>query len=104
VSPRAAVLEAWREVELAALNAAQKISGETFPYKTLTYQALRFLEHSQSLDRNVISVMRDLRALRNQAAHAPQFALTKESAIGYASSAFVVARYFRKLNAGKVDS
>lgn len=97
ISPRSAVLEAWRDVELAALEAAQKIGGESFRHKTLTFQALRILEHSESLDRNVIGLLRDLRGLRNEAAHAPDFALTKESALEYAASASTVARYLRNV-------
>jgi hypothetical protein len=97
VSPRSAVLEAWRDVELAALEAARKIGGEAFRHRTLTFQALRILERSESLDRNVIGVLRDLRGLRNEAAHAPDFALTKESAVEYAASASAVARYLRNV-------
>src|SRR5579859_300435 len=97
VSPRSAVLEAWREVEIAAIDAARKVGGEAFRTKTLTYQAIRFLEQNESLERNVISLLRDLRGLRNEAAHAPDFALSKESAQEYASSAAAVARHLRKV-------
>ena len=100
VSPRSAVLEAWREVELAALDAARTIGGESMQNKTLTYQAIRLLEERQSLDRNLISLLRDLRGLRNQAAHAPDFGLSKESALEYAASASAVARYLKKVSHG----
>jgi hypothetical protein len=100
VSPRAAVLEAWREVELAALEAARKVGGEAFRNRTLTFEAIRVLERSESLDRNIIGLLRDLRGLRNQAAHAPDFALTKESALEYAESALAVARYLRNMAGG----
>lgn len=91
VSPRAAVLEAWREVELAALEAARKVGGDKFRERPFTLEAIRILERSESLDRNVMGLLRDLRGLRNQAAHAPDFALTKESAIDYAQTALNVA-------------
>ena len=93
VSPRAAVLEAWREVELAALGAAQRLADEGFgPVpQTLTQQALAFLE--RSLDGTAVRLLRSLRALRNQAAHAPDFALSTDSALEYAASADAVARY-----------
>jgi len=100
VSPRSAVLEAWRDVEVAALEAAQKLGGEAFRNRTLTFQAIRLLERSEALDRNVIGLLRDLRGLRNQAAHAPDFALTKESALEYAASASTVARYLRQVAKG----
>ena len=100
VSPRSAVLEAWRDVELAALDAARRIAGETFRNRTLTFHALRVLEQSDSLDRNVIAVLRDLRGLRNEAAHAPDFALTRESAVDYGTSASFIAQYLRSVGEG----
>ena len=100
ISPRSAVLEAWRGVELAALDAARAIGGESFRNKTLTFQAIRLLEQNESLDRSVTSLLRDLRGLRNEAAHAPDFALTRESALEYAASTSAVARYLRRVADG----
>lgn len=100
VSPRSVVLEAWREVELATLAAARAVGGESFRNKTLTYHAIRILEQKESLDRNVVSLIRDLRGLRNEAAHAPEFALSKELALEYAASASAVARYLRSVADG----
>jgi len=100
VSPRAAVLEAWREVEQAALAAARKVGGDAFRNRTSPFDAIRVLERSGPLDRNIIGLLRDLRGLRNQAAHAPDFALTKESALEYATSALTVARYLRDVAGG----
>ena len=99
VSPRAAVVEAWRVVELAVLNAVRAIGGESFLNATSIPQAIRLLERNESVDRHVISVLRDLRELRNEAAHAPEFALTKESAIEYAITAAAVARYLGTIGA-----
>ena len=100
VSPRSAVLEAWRKVELAALEAVEAIGGEPLRKKTLTFQAIRLLEQKEPLDRSVISLLRDLRGLRNEAAHAPNFALARESALEYAASASAVARYLKKVADG----
>ena len=100
VSPRSAVLEAWRGVELAALEAARKLAGDEFRNRTLTYQALRFLERNKAIDGNVITLLRDLRGLRNDAAHAPDFALSSTSAVQYAASAEAVARYLREVKEG----
>lgn len=95
VSPRAAVLEAWREVESTALSAARKLGGDQFRNTTLTYHAIRFLEQSKKLDGGIVSLLRDLRGLRNQAAHAPEFALSAGSAVEYAAAAHRVASYLR---------
>jgi hypothetical protein len=96
ISPRYAVMEAWRRVELAALDAARKLGGDAFRNKTFTFKAIGFLERQEKLDRSIISTLRDLRGLRNQAAHAPEFALTKESAIDYSMAADSVIKYLHQ--------
>ncbi len=95
ISPRSAVLEAWRQVELAALDAANKLSGNTFKNKTSTFQAIKFLEQQEKLDRSIINALRDLRGLRNQAAHAPELALTKETVLEYVLVADSVVKYLK---------
>ena len=97
ISPRAAVLESWRSVEAAALEAARRLGGDKFRDKTLTFHAIRFLEQHPSLDRGVIGLLRELRALRNDAAHAPDFALSKASALEYGVSCNRVVAYLRQL-------
>jgi hypothetical protein len=94
-SPRAAVLEAWRAVEAAALLAARRLGGEVFRDKAFTLHAIRFLEGLDGLDSAIVSLLRDLRGLRNQAAHAPEFALSPGSALEYAAAADRVASYLR---------
>lgn len=97
VSPRAAVLEAWREIELAALDAARLLAGEGFRNKTLTFDAIRTIERSEQVDRSLVGSLRELRALRNQAAHAPEFVISKEAAIEYGMSAHAISEYLRRL-------
>ena len=97
VSPRAAVLEAWREVELATLETARRIAGDEFRNRTLTYDALRKIERSEQVDPSILGLFRELRALRNQAAHAPDFAISKEAAFEYGKSCRAVAEYLRRL-------
>lgn len=94
LSPRAAVLESWVSVELAALGAARSLMQDEVHNKTLSYQAIRALERSGRLDQNAVSMLRDLRDLRNQAAHAPDFAISTDSAIEYAEAADRLVAYF----------
>jgi hypothetical protein len=83
ISPRAAVLEAFTSVEIEAISAAHRLSMvKTFP-PTLTFRAMKFLEDSGRMDPALIDLLRHLRALRNQAAHAPEFALTTDAAVQY---------------------
>jgi hypothetical protein len=102
-SPRAAVLEAWREVETAALAAARRISKLPFDQRTHVYHAFRLLESMPNVDRSTTGALRELRALRNEAAHAPEFALTKQSAIEYAMSAQAIAARLRRLDIDERD-
>ena len=94
LSPRAAVLESWVNVELAALGAARSLMQDEVRSKTLSYQAIRALERSGRLDPTAVSMLRDLRALRNQAAHAPDFAISTDSAIEFADTADKLTAYF----------
>lgn len=100
LSPRAAVFESWVNVELAAFGAARTIMQDEVQNKTLSYQAIRALERSGRLDSSAVSMLRDLRALRNQAAHAPDFAISSDSAIEFADAADRLVSYFEFI-AGK---
>lgn len=95
-SPRAAVLEAWLSVESAAFDAARRL-GWLVPSEKASNGsfAMKFLERHPEVDRSIVGLLRELRSLRNQAAHAPDFALTKSAAVEYASSATRVAKYLR---------
>lgn len=97
LSPRSIIMQTWIAVEQAGLKAANRLGGVQFHGPGQTFQAIRFLESSEKLDRNVVSLLRDLRGLRNEAAHAPEFALSKNAALEYASSALAVARYLRQV-------
>lgn len=95
VSPRAAVTEAWRWVELASLDAARSLLGEKFQNKTFTFQAIRKLEHDERIDRGAVLLMRDLRGLRNAAVHSPEFAISSEAALEYAQMARQLVGYLK---------
>jgi len=88
VSPRSAVMEAWRSLEETLIQRARKelaAKGEN-EQPLLPHRAIMFLERSGNF-KNIIPILKDLRGLRNEAAHAPDFALSPESAIEYASVA-----------------
>lgn len=94
VSPRAAVMEAWHYVEAAALRAANaQANGELFTRKTMTFRAISIIEKSGALPESIGALLRQLRRLRNDAAHAPDFTLSTASAIEYFHLAAQVASY-----------
>jgi hypothetical protein len=96
ISPRAATIEAWRSVDVAAGDAARRLGWQPGRDRG-THQAVRFLEQHPDLDPNVARLIQDLRQVRNQAAHVPAFAITKNTALEYASSAARVADYLTSL-------
>jgi hypothetical protein len=83
ISPRAAVIEAWRLVEAAAIDCGRRLFGEEFTNKTMTFQAILRLENHDKLPETVTAQMRRLRSMRNEAAHAAEFALSEDSALEY---------------------
>lgn len=95
ISPRAAVLEAWRAVEASALEAARRLGAELSAGQS--YQAIRFLERNEKADRDLVSLLRDLKGLRNEAAHVPEFSLSTSAALEYATSANMLSAYLRRL-------
>lgn len=99
-SPRAAVLEAWLSVEAAALGTARRLGWQAPSSKASNGSfAMKFLERHPALDRGIVGLLRELRSLRNQAAHAPDFALSKGAAIEYGLSASRVATYLKTVAA-----
>jgi uncharacterized protein YutE (UPF0331/DUF86 family) len=96
ISPRAAVLEAWKQVETAALDAAQR-NDVPLKYRDAAspVRVIRVLENADVVDPAVMAIFHDLRALRNQAAHAPEFALSTEAVLEYVELAKRLIDYLR---------
>ena len=96
ISPRAAVLESWLAVEQEAIQAAfdeMQQKGHT-PAVILPQNAISILRKSERIGSIISAIIRDLRSLRNQAAHAPEFALSSDSALEYA---LVATRLIKQL-------
>ena len=92
-SPRAAILEAWLDVEVAVFAAAEKAGLASSPNSpTLLAEHLISLKH---IPEEILSVFHSLRKLRNQATHMPDFTLTEEEAERYLELALKVANTFR---------
>lgn len=98
VSPRSAVIEAWREVEEAARDVAisrqvmQPGLGTIPPGKLANVLAAHNILQPPHL-----GLFHDLRALRNQAAHVPEFALSDEAARDYVGAAARLIEFLRSL-------
>jgi hypothetical protein len=83
ISPRAAVSEAWRGVEAAARKLILKGADESKPLIIFPHQLVKRLEELNALVGGDRKLFQDLKALRNQAAHAPEFSPSYESVVGY---------------------
>jgi hypothetical protein len=84
LSPRAAILEAWTTLEAEAIQYARthyEVGG--LPPSMELPHAMRTLQEASAFPVPLRQVFRDLRALRNQAAHAPEFSLSAADAIEF---------------------
>jgi hypothetical protein len=100
VSPRSAVLESWRGVEAASLEAASR-NGISLGFRDASspVRVIRALERASVVEPGFMGLFHDLRGLRNQAAHAPDFALSADAAMEYAQLARSAAEYLRTAKA-----
>ncbi len=81
ISPRAAIQETWKELELLA---EKKLSAIDQKKTIKSKKALQYFEYSKVFPHYVAETIRELRQLRNQAIHAAEFSLTTDDAIEYA--------------------
>jgi hypothetical protein len=81
ISPRMAIVEAWRSVEMA-LRGAARSTGPNSPRDLMTIAAQ--LQSEGALPINAVTMLNDLRKLRNQAVHANEMALEPDQAIEFA--------------------
>jgi len=90
ISPRAAVTEAYRHVEITAKGAANAAGidlPKTFPVRKLVKELVKERPFSEKS----IPVFKKLRKLRNVAAHAPAFGLDKYDAEKYIELALTIS-------------
>lgn len=97
ISPRAAVTEAWRTIELYTMQAAKaqgiQVGGAIAGIKTI-----RKLIEIGNLEEGIIQLYENLRRMRNKAAHAQEFEVDAEEAIRYVDIALSIANRLRKLS------
>jgi hypothetical protein len=103
ILPRAAIIEAWREVELAIEHAAiseglttpRSLAGTThseYPGVQASPAVLaRLLFEKHVIDEATLSVLEQLRQLRNQASHLPNFQPSVDDAKEYVRLALALA-------------
>jgi len=84
INPRSAILEAWRLLEVAAEKSLEK-KGKRLndSERTSIVSVVRELSANQILSQEEVSILHELRALRNDAVHAKDFNPTESSVVNY---------------------
>ena len=93
-SPRAAIIEAWIEVEIAASNALQSIDSSA--RRRSPGQTIHQLSRSDLIDPSLESLIKEMMSLRNQAAHLPDLNISSEDARSYVETAGQVSATLRE--------
>lgn len=84
VNPRSAILEAWRGIEEAAVRLVQEKGLYVSERDARSaFAVIRAIGSASLLSPEDFALYHDLRALRNQAAHATEFAPTTDAALSY---------------------
>ncbi len=96
-STRAAIMEAWLEVESASVAVASSFWGKS-PNETLRNMPKlgEYLLQCNVIDGKQLSVFNKLRQLRNKAAHAQELDLSENDARSYVELATDLAQHIRE--------
>jgi len=81
ISPRAAIVEAWTLIEMAA-HKSGLVHGTTIP-RTSPKLIIEVLSASEKLTKDSIMLIENLRRMRNKATHMPDFAISQTEAERY---------------------
>lgn len=81
--PRSAVLDAWLRVEYAAQNLAEKVASLSRKSLRNPRITIRAIAKAGAIDGYHISILDELRYLRNQAAHEVDFNPSREAVARY---------------------
>lgn len=96
-STRAAIMEAWLEVEVASVAVASSFWGQS-PNKTFRSMPKlgEYLLQCKVINEKQLSVFNKLRQLRNKAAHAQDLDLSENDARSYVQLAADLAKHIRE--------
>jgi hypothetical protein len=83
ISPRAAILEAWQGVEFAARRVATHYGGSPVPDVRSPSRLTKELAKLSQVSVDDLALIQDLRGLRNQATHSPDFSPSYEAVANY---------------------
>jgi hypothetical protein len=87
ISPRAAIMEAWRDIEVTTKQVTDAYGISTDGH-IAGVRAIRELVRQHLLPESVVKVYEQMRGLRARAAHAPDFTITADEAKRYIDTAY----------------
>jgi hypothetical protein len=86
MSPRSAIIEAWRQVEITMREMARRFEVPERESRS-TLNLIRVLGKRQILTPDIIAIIGDLRSVRNIAAHGLEVEITQRDATEYVALA-----------------
>jgi len=96
ISPAAAIADSWKAVEFATMEAA-KAQGYDFSGNIAGYKIVERLVADELLDQGTLSLYRDLRGLRNKAAHHSDFLISVNEALRYIDLSLSLANRLQEI-------
>ncbi len=93
IAPRAAILEAWLQVEAAAADVVRKRSPMGISSMPGPMRLRDGLQKAGLLNTRQFAVFEDLRCLRNEAVHVSDAQFTKSSVASYIEASIAMASY-----------
>ncbi len=95
-SPRAAIMEAWRKIDVETRRAAERL-GIALDRCVPALKVFQKLVGRDAVDADMQGVYNRIRKLRNEAAHATDFQLSYEETVRYVELAMWLADLFRRI-------
>ena len=96
ISPAAAIADSWKAVEFAIMEIARS-HGYDVSNRIPAYKIVEKLVNDEILDQGVISLYRDLRNLRNSAAHHSDFSISVSDALRYIDLSLSLANRLQEI-------
>ncbi len=98
LSPRAAIMEAWIEVETVAVEVASSFWNQSASGTIRNFPRLgEYLHQCKIIDDKQLRIFRRLRRLRNKAAHAEELHLSEEDAMSFIIMVSNLAKHIRNV-------
>jgi len=97
ISPCAAIMESWKEVEVSTLKLIMKHKPDVKIDSSTPYRHMQTIfEKDKLIEMKMIKVFGDLRTIRNRAAHAINYEINTEKAVEYVDVALKLKAYLEK--------